>query len=320
MSVPLPRENPILIGISACLLGEKVRYDGGDAKNAYITGTLGKFVRFEPVCPEVAIGLTTPREPIHLAGNRARPRAVAVNNSRLDVTDKLEAYGRRQAGEHGAISGYIFKSGSPSCGLEVKVTGKRGHDSSNGVGVYARQIMERLEHLPVEEETGLIDPAARDNFIERVFAYSRWRKLAANRLTKARLVRFHKAHSLVLMAHSAELSQKLDRMAARAGAMGFKSFKEKYFALFMETMSLRATPARHAGVLRRLMDRVKAGLDRDDRAELHESIESYRAGRAPLIAPITLLKHHLRRNGDACVDNQVYLNHSPAELALRWGA
>ncbi len=172
-----PAKTPIILGVSACLLGAKTRYNGEHAKNRFVTGMLGEFIEFAPVCPETGIGLATPREPVQLVGNRARPRALGVSDSRLDITDKLDAYGKNYALSHaGELSGFILKSRSPSCGISVGVAGDDGISVSPGVGIFARRIVERFPNMPVIEESCLDDEAVRHNFIERAVAYSRWRK------------------------------------------------------------------------------------------------------------------------------------------------
>jgi uncharacterized protein YbgA (DUF1722 family)/uncharacterized protein YbbK (DUF523 family) len=318
MSSPAALGEKIRIGISSCLLGEEVRFDAGHKRDAYVTGTLGRYFDFVPVCPEVAIGLGVPREPIRLVGDADSPRAVGVRNPALDVTDRLAEFGRRMGRELGPISGYIFKSKSPSCGMErVKLFQDAGPASKKGVGLYAREIMRARPLLPVEEEGRLNDPVLRENFIERVFAYHRWQRLTASRLTPGKLVDFHAAHKLSLMAHGPEQYRSLGRLVAQAGTRPIAGLGEEYITAFMEAMKRRATPSRHANVLLHLSGYLKRALDREDKAELREVIESYRLGYVPLIVPVTLIKHHFRRHPDAYVARQSYLNPHPQELMLR---
>lgn len=318
-----PSERPplpglIRIGISSCLLGQKVRYDGGDKHDAYINGTLARFFEFVPVCPEVAIGLGVPRAPIQLVDDPTAPRAVGVHDPGLDVTDRLTDYGRRMGRElAGAISGYILKSRSPSCGMVRVKLYRNGVPSQKGVGLYARALMTAQPLLPVEEEGRLGDLALRENFIERVFAYRRWQEAVAAGLTAQSLAEFHAAHRFVLMAHDPASCRRLERLVADAGARPLQELADEYAQGFMTALKRRATPQRHANVLMHLMGYLKRHLDRADKAELLELIEAYRLGRLPLIAPITLLKHHFRRFPDPYVAQQVYLNPHPAELMLR---
>jgi uncharacterized protein YbbK (DUF523 family) len=238
----LPRTD-IRIGISSCLLGNEVRFDGGHKRDHFITGTLGQFFHFVPVCPELAIGLGVPREPIRLVGDPQRPRAVGVQHPDLDVTDALSGYGARMAAELSGISGYIFKSKSPSCGMErVKVYQDGGGAGKSGVGLYARELMARQPLLPVEEESKLCDPVLRESFIERVLAYRRWQELEASGLTAARLVDFHAAHKLTLMSHGPERLRALGRLVAQAGGADLETLAHDYIRGFMEALKHRATP------------------------------------------------------------------------------
>ena len=311
--------SPIRIGISSCLLGERVRFDGNHKQDSYILGTLAQVFEFVTVCPEVGIGLGVPREPIRLEGEPDAPRAVGVRTKTLDVTTALEGYGRQMAAELGDISGYILKSKSPSCGMERVKIYRSGMPSRQGRGLFARTLMEARPLLPVEEEGRLGDPVLRENFIERVFAYHRWQALRAAGTTPARLVGFHTAHKLTLMSHSPEAYRALGRLVARADKHSARELAEEYIAAFMAAMSHRATRRRHTNVLQHLMGYLKKTLSREDKAEMLDLIESYRQGLVPLIVPVTLLKHHFRRHPDPYVDRQTYLNPHPRELMLRNG-
>jgi uncharacterized protein YbgA (DUF1722 family)/uncharacterized protein YbbK (DUF523 family) len=280
-------------------LGNKVRFDAGHKHDAYITDTLGQFFELVPVCPEVGIGLGMPREPIRLEGNPGQPRAIGVRNRGLDVTEALSAYGRHMAQQLNDISGYILKSRSPSCGMERVKVYKEGHSpSKQGVGLYARALMEALPLLPVEEEGRLGDPAIRENFVERVFAYRRWQELVASGLTPAKLVEFHTVHKLSLMSHGPQYLRELGRLVAEAGFNDQAEIFQAYIARFMETLKHRATRKRHTNVLMHLLGYLKKHLSTPDKAALLELITAYRLGQLPLIVPITLLKHHFRRFPD----------------------
>jgi uncharacterized protein YbgA (DUF1722 family)/uncharacterized protein YbbK (DUF523 family) len=313
---------PIRIGISSCLLGELVRFDGQHKRDAYITGTLAAHFTFVPVCPEVAIGLGVPRQPIRLvADGAAPPRALGVRDPALDASAALRAYGRRMAAELDDLSGYLFKRASPSCGMErVKVyRPEGGAPSVRGVGIYAEAFMAAQPLLPVEEEGRLGDPTLRENFIERVYAYHRWRALLAAGLSPARLVAFHECHKLALLAHGAEPGRRLGRLVAEAGRRPLAGLREAYGAAFMALLRRKATPRSHANVLQHLQGYLKRVLDAGDKAELGETIEAYRTGQVPLIVPLTLLKHHFRRHPHPYVAGQTYLESHPAELLLRSG-
>jgi uncharacterized protein YbgA (DUF1722 family)/uncharacterized protein YbbK (DUF523 family) len=311
-------EPRIRVGISSCLLGAKVRYDGGHKYDAYINGTLAQVFEFVPVCPETAIGLGTPREPIRLVGDPGNPRAVGVRDPTRDATDRLARYGRETGDRLEGISGYIFKRASPSCGMErVKVYDKEGVPKGKGVGVYARAFMEVQPLLPVEEEGRLGDPVLRENFLERVFAYHRWQQLVASPLRPRSLVDFHSEHKLLVMAHSQAAYQRLGRLVARAGEGEIDELGAAYVAELMQALKRRVSRGRHANVLLHVFGYLKRILDAADKEEMLSTIEAYRRGSIPLIVPITLLKHHFRRHPDPYIERQRYLNPDPRELMLR---
>jgi len=308
----------IRIGISSCLVGQPVRFDGNHKHDHYITGTLGTVFEFVPVCPEVGIGLGTPRPTIHLVGTAEAPRAVGVKVADLDVTDKLVRYGQRMAGKLTELSGYIFKSKSPSCGMErVRLYDGKGGGSKQGVGLYAREIMQAHPLLPVEEEGRLGDPLLRDNFLECVFTYHRWQQLNTQRLTPKRLVEFHTRHKLSIMAHSTEQYRALGQLVATAGTRPIRELADEYATLLMQTLRRRATARSHTNVLMHILGYLKKHLSSADKQELLELIEGYRLDRIPRIVPITLLKHHFRNYPNAYIADQTYLNPDPLELKLR---
>ena len=308
----------IPVGISSCLLGASVRYDGAHKFDPYINGTLGHYFEFVPVCPEVAIGLGAPRPPIRLVGDPTRPRVIGVKDPQLDVTDKLEAYGVKMASALTNISGYILKRASPSCGMQrVKVYGSQGNTTKNGVGAYARSFMRERPLLPVEEEGRLGDLLLRENFIQRVFVFYRWQILLAKGLTAAGLVEFHSRHKFILMAHSQAAYRRLGRLVAHAGVAELQVLAQEYATEMMTALKRRATRKQHCNVLMHLLRYLKNNLDRNDKAELIEMFEAYRRGELPLIVPITLLQHHFRRHPNAYVTDQYYLQPYPQELTLR---
>jgi len=307
----------IRIGISSCLLGERVRYDGNHKHDHYLSGTLGKVFHFVPCCPEVAIGLGVPREPIRLEGDPRAPHAVGVRDKANDVTIALEEYGSKVVNDSQEISGFIFKSRSPSCGMaQVPVHQAHGAPRS-GRGIFARTIIESLPLLPVEEESRLGEPKLRDNFLERVFALHRWQQHNHTRLTAARLIEFHTAHKLIIMAHRVEACRDLGRLVAKAGQTPIAEVGELYIAGFMAALKHLATTRRHTNVLHHLLGYLKKQLDSADKVELLAIIEQYRIGRLPLIVPITLLRHHFSRYPHPYVTGQLYLEPPPQEQLLR---
>lgn len=323
-SVPgLPMEptpaSTIRIGISMCLLGEEVRFDGGHKRDAFLVDTFGHYVEWLPVCPEVEIGLGTPREPIHLVRSEKAIRLVGVKSG-SDHSDAMREYAAKKAEELARLElcGFILKKDSPSCGMErVKIYNPGGVSERTGRGLFADALMARLPYLPVEEEGRLSDPRLRDNFVERVFACRRLHDLFGGRWTIGHLVRFHTAHKLVLMAHSPTAYGVLGRLVAGGKALSRPELRERYERRFMEALAVIATPRRHANVLYHILGYFKTPLDGDSRAELAATIEDYRNGLVPLIVPITLVRHHVRRLAVSYLAGQAYLEPHPKELMLR---
>lgn len=308
----------IRIGISGCLLGQAVRYDGGHKHNGYITDTLGRFFEFVPFCPEVAIGMGVPRAPIRLVKAAGAVRARGVRDPALDVTDSLAAYAERVAPKLKHLSGYILKAGSPSCGMEgVKRVTPKGTPAGTGAGVYAARLMQLRPEMPFEEEGRLMDPVWRENFIERVFVYHRWQQLTAPRLTAKGLVEFHTHHKFIMLAHDERTYRALGRLVAAAGCDSIVESGERYIQLLMQALRKPATRARHANVLEHLGGFFKRHLDTTDKREWQELVAGYRRGRLPRVVPVTMLRHYLRRFPDPYLATQHYLAPHPDELMLR---
>jgi uncharacterized protein YbgA (DUF1722 family)/uncharacterized protein YbbK (DUF523 family) len=309
---------PLRVGISSCLLGRPVRWNGGHKRDRYLTDTLGRWFEWVPVCPEEELGLGVPREALRLEGDPRAPRLI-FRDSRADITDRMNAWAEARVTGVARLDlcGYILKSDSPSCGMErVKVLGPALGAGKKGVGLFARALMERLPLLPVEEEGRLHDPRLRENFIERVFAYGRVRALMAERPSAGRLVAFHTRHKLLVLAHSTEHYRALGRLVGGRG-LAPRALIERYAALFMEALAVRATPRKHANVMQHILGYMKKDLTGDDKAEILASIDECRREQAPLAVPLALLKHHLRRLEVRYVLDQVYLSPHPRELMLR---
>ena len=307
-----------LVGISSCLLGQQVRFDGGHKKDGWITGPLGAFFDFLPVCPEVGIGLGVPRPTIHLVGDPARPRALGSKDASLDVTARLEAFGIAQLPRLEGLSGYILKSKSPSCGMaRVPVTSEKGMPAKVGVGIYARVLLERMPLLPVEEEGRLNDPVLRENFVTRVYVLHRWQQLRVERMTAAKLIDFHSRQKYLVMAHSQAAYQRLGQMLSHLKQVDLEAVADMYVADLMAALARRVTRKRHVNVLHHIMGYFTDHIDAGDKAELLASIEAYRREEVALVVPITLLRHHLRRHPDPYMEKQVYLAPHPEKLALR---
>jgi uncharacterized protein YbgA (DUF1722 family)/uncharacterized protein YbbK (DUF523 family) len=313
------REGPIRVGISSCLLGEEVRWDGGHKRDRFITDTLGKCFEWVPVCPELEIGMGVPREPVRLTGSAESPRMLGVKSGE-DWTSRMREYSRERIRrlEEMDLGGYLLKKDSPSCGMErVKIYAGKGPPIRKGTGLFAAQLMERLPLLPVEEEGRLQDPRLRENFIVRIFAYRRWKDLVAAGCRRGDLVAFHTIHKFLLLAHSPKLYQDMGRLVASARAHSAAGLRRRYGETFMRALAKPATVRGHCNVLQHLAGFLKGHLTAGDRKELEELLEEYRGGRAPLIAPLTLLKHHIRRHGVTYLADQIYLSSHPKELMLR---
>jgi uncharacterized protein YbgA (DUF1722 family)/uncharacterized protein YbbK (DUF523 family) len=309
----------IRLGVSACLLGEAVRYDGGHKHDRFLTDVLGRYVEWVPVCPEVEIGLGVPRDTLRLVGTPQAPRLVREKTGE-DLTARMERYARERVRALAAmhLDGYVLKRASPSCGLfRVRVYRDSGTPAADGRGLFAAALTTALPALPVEEEGRLGDPAIRENFIERVFAAARWRAFMGTHPRARDLVAYHAAHKLAVLAHSPVHYRRLGRLVAAAGRGFARETLEAYHALLMEAFAVRATRGRHANVLEHMAGYVSRALSPGERAELVEVIGDYRRGLVPLVVPVTLLRHHVRRLDVAYLAGQVYLHPHPKELMLR---
>lgn len=309
-----------LIGVSRCLLGEPVRYDGGHKLDHFLTDVLGRHVDFVPVCPEVECGLSVPREAMRLVGDPDSPRLVTIK-TRVDLTERMQAWAAARVDELAALPlcGFVFKFGSPSSGLNrVKVYPEAGGSPLlKGRGLFAAAFVERFPLLPVEDEGRLNNDALRENFIERVFVMQRWRELLAQGFSLGRLVDFHTRHKLLVMAHSVEHYRSLGRLVAQGRALPAESLREQYLAGLMEGLRLAATVKKQANTLSHVMGYFKRQLTPDEKLELLEVLDLYARELLPLIVPVTLLNHYVRKFGEAYLAGQWYLNPHPAELKLR---
>ncbi len=313
-------ESPdVRVGISSCLLGEMVRYNGGHAHDSFVTTTLGPYVTWVPICPEVDLGMGTPRETIRL--ERSEDGIILrAPDSGTDYTEKMHSYAvsrtEQLAGEN--IHGYILKKNSPSCGMErVKVFDKNGVPHREGRGLFAEQLISRFPLLPVEEEGRLRDTTLRENFIERLFAHYRLQGLLSQDPSAGDMVSFHTRHKLTLMSHHQERYRELGRLVAQAGTMEKNDFLGQYAYEFMKTLEVHANRKNHTNVLHHIIGFFKDELDSEDKAELVETIDRYRNNLIPLIVPLTLINHHLRRHPVDWLLSQVYLHPYPQELRLR---
>lgn len=316
----MDNQQKIKVGVSSCLLGEMVRYDGGHKRDRFLTDVLTHFVEYVPVCPEVECGLPVPREAMRLVGDPEQPHLM-TQKSGIDHTKRMQKWAKGRVDELASekLCGFIFKSNSPSSGLErVKVYNQSGMAAKTGIGLFAKTVVERFPELPVEEEGRLRDARLRENFIERVFAYARWRQnVLEGQRQPAALIDFHATHKLSIMAHQVAAVTQLGHLAAQAGEKPFTELSEAYFSRFMEAMKKIATPARNANAMMHALGYFKKNLSSDEKKEILELIEQYTQGNLPLIVPLTLLHHYARKYQVDYLLQQHYLRPGPHELQLR---
>ncbi|MFP4474676.1 MAG: YbgA family protein [Desulfatibacillaceae bacterium] len=310
---------PLRIGISTCLLGEPVRYDGGHKHDRYLTGTLGQYVEYVPVCPEVECGLGVPRESMRLVGKPQNPRLV-TSRSGVDLTERMQTWADKRveelAGEN--LCGFIFKSKSPSSGMaRVPVYTEQGQPVRRGSGIFAKTFMERFPLIPVEEDGRLNDPGLRENFIVRIFALRSYRQMLEENPSRGGLVDFHTRHKLLILSHSQEEYRALGKLVARAKELSGDELFAEYESRFMRALSLLSTPKKHANVLQHMMGYFKKDLSSDEKQELLEVLDQYRDGTVPLVVPLVLIKHYVRKYDQPYLKEQVYLSPNPLEMALR---
>jgi len=310
---------PLRVGISRCLLGEEVRFDGGHKRDTFLTEVLGRYVEWVPVCPEVEAGLGTPREAMRLVSDPQDPRLVTIKSG-TDHTSALEMMTKNRIEELKELdlSGYVFKKGSPSCGIErVRIYNKHGRPSRNGVGLFARAFIEQFPLIPVEEEGRLCDPTLRENFIERVFCYRRWQELVQSGVTRQALVQFHAIHKYLLLAHHPQQCEVLGRLIGQAHQHRPKELAHRYGKLFMKALAVKATVRKHVNVLQHILGYFKERLGAHEKAELLGLIGDYHHGLTPLIVPLTMIKHYVQIFDVTYILDQVYLNPYPKEIMLR---
>ncbi|MGZ8225760.1 MAG: YbgA family protein [Methylococcaceae bacterium] len=304
----------IPIGISSCLIGEHVRFDGGHKRDSYIMGTLSEYFDFYAFCPEVAIGLGIPRPTIHLVKKDNDVRCVGIKNPELDVTERLQDYAEQQTPLHADLCGYILKKDSPSCGMARVKVFNNNLPQRDGVGIYAQILLRNNPLLPVEEEGRLGDAGLRENFIQRVYVLHRWKSMLAEGLTASKLTRFHARHKLIIMSHGDY--REMGQLLAGATKDNLPVVAEQYILLLMQLLKIVVNRSNHVNVLQHIQGYLKKELDSEDKSELCEIIERYRNGEIPLIVPLTLLKHHFRKSPDPYIEDSYYMSPYPQELQL----
>ena len=316
---PDAEARPLRIGVSACLLGQEVRFDGGHKHDRWLTGTLAQWCELVPVCPEVEAGMGIPRESVRLQGDVAAPRMMAPRSG-VDWTDPMLAWSRRRvrelAGED--LDGFVFKKNSPSCGLfRVKVYADQGMPARTGRGLFAAAFAAAHPLVPVEEEGRLEDARLRENFVERLFAYRRVKDAFAGRWARGAIVAFHSREKYLLMAHSPRHYQELGRLVARIAESPPAAFRDRYTALYLEALAVLATPRRQVNALQHVAGHLRGRVGDAEQKRVLAVIDDYGRGLVPLVVPVTLLRHYVELLDVPYVRDQVYLNPHPRELMLR---
>jgi uncharacterized protein YbgA (DUF1722 family)/uncharacterized protein YbbK (DUF523 family) len=307
------------IGISSCLLGNEVRWNAGHKLDKYLANTLGQFVEYVPVCPEVEAGFGIPRESMRLVGDPESPRLITFK-SKTDHTDQMTRWAEKRVKEleKEDLCGFVFKSDSPSSGMiRVKVYNEKGMPEKKGVGMFARVFMDHFPLIPVEDDGRLNDPAIRENFIERIFTLKRWRDTVARSPSLGNLVDFHSRNKLLLLSHSQKHYRSMGKLVAEGKKMPSAERTNRYERLMMEALSLKTTIQKNVNVLQHLMGYFKKQLSSDEKQELLEILHQYRNERVPLIVPVTLINHYVRKYEQPYLKQQTYLNPHPLELKLR---
>jgi uncharacterized protein YbgA (DUF1722 family)/uncharacterized protein YbbK (DUF523 family) len=306
----------IKLGVSSCLMGEPVRFDSGHKRNQYINQVLTDYFDFSTFCPEMSIGLGTPREAIRLVQIDDQVHCVGSKTPSLDVTQKLYEVADQQKNWHHDLCGYILKKSSPSCGMERVNLYKGKQPDKTGVGLYAKRLMENFPHLPVEEEARLGDAKLRENFIQRVYIYSRWKTLLANNLTLPALQQFHAQHKYIFMSHDQLKAKELGALLAKTHSGSLDDLAQQYLSSMMTLLKCVATTKNHVNTLQHIQGYLKNHISGDDKQELLFNIDQYRQGLLPLIVPITLLRHHFRHHPNDYITNTYYMQPHPGELML----
>ncbi len=298
----------IRLCISACLLGEITRYDGEEKLDPYLKYTLGSHFELLPVCPEVECGMSVPREPMRLEGDPSEPRII-TRNTGVDKTPLLKRWSKRKLRElrKAALSGFVLKSRSPSCGLKVDVYDRDSGVIRKGRGIFADALMREFPYMPLAEDEDLWQPEERENFIERVISYRDWQEFSKNRKSRKNIIEFHSVHKLQIMSHSRRHLQALGRLVADANSISPSELYERYVALYMDALKVETTRKKHTDVLQHIMGYFKRYLSPDEKRELLKIIEDYRLGRIPLIVPVIILYHYAIKFDIEYLTKQFYL-------------
>lgn len=314
-------EETIKVGISACVLGEKVRFDSGHKASKFVANELSQYFEFIPTCPEVGVGMPVPRPTIRLVSNEERIYLVETKDNSIDHTDAMLNYSTQKVEQlmKQSMCGYIVCAKSPTCGMErVKVYENNGA-SNVGIGLFTRELMTKMPWLPVEEDGRLNDPVLKENFITRVYTLHDFYRSIGDVPTRGKMVAFHSRYKLSLMAHNPWAYRELGRLVADIKAYPIDEFYVTYRNMFMQAMANRATRKNNTNVLMHLQGYFKRDLASEQKVELRRVIDDYRVGLLPLLAPLTLIKHYLSAHPDSYLQQQKFLEPYPQELRLRYG-
>lgn len=310
----------IKIGVSSCLLGEKVRWNGDHKQDRYVREILGNYFEYVPVCPEMEVGMGVPRETVALYGTLEEPKMIS-KKSKIDWTERMNRYLKDRINQltHDELSGYIFKSKSPSCGIaRVPVFSETDRSKAmHGAGMFANAFIKNFPLVPIEDEGRLNDAKIRENFIVRVFCFNRLQKLFSKGFSKGAVVDFHTRHKFLLLAHSRNHYSELGKLVANVNSLNPKQFKTKYSELFMEALAYKSTAKKNADVLLHMMGFLKKVLTKGEKEDILSNIEDYRKELLPLIVPVTLIRHQVKKYKVEYLLDQIYLNPHPKELMLR---
>ena len=306
----------VKLGVSSCLLGEEVRFDGQHKLDRYLRDCLGSFVEWMPVCPEVESGMPVPREAMSLNGNKDSPELLTIRTGK-NLTGMMKSWIDKRLPELEAenLSGFIFKKKSPSSALyDAKVHDQTGFPYAKSPGLFAKAFTEKFPLIPVEDEGRLHDPGLRENFIERVFVYFRWQEMLGLGNSKNRLSEFQRRHKLIIMAHCPSKTSVLGKMAAESDSA---LVQEEYIKILMMELKKQATVKKHVNVLEHILGYFKKDLSAWEKEEILNIIEHYHKQLVPLIVPLTLLKHFIAKYNKEYLKDQHYIYQHPAELKLR---
>jgi uncharacterized protein YbgA (DUF1722 family)/uncharacterized protein YbbK (DUF523 family) len=307
-----------LVGISKCLLGFKVRYDGGHKLDHYIHDIFGRYVEFIPVCPEVESGMSVPREAIHLSNESGEIR-LRTQKTGVDKSEQMVSWSKKRIRELSVtpLCGYILKSKSPSCGLSKVKIYKKGIVEKSDRGIFAQHLITAFPLLPIEDEGRLHDPDIRENFIERVFVVHRWNRLLEQEKSLSNLMTFHAQHKYMIMAHSPKLLKELGAFIAGAKKTNISKVQNHYFSCLCEALTTNATVKKNTNVLMHITGYFRNNLTQDEHTEICEIIDTYHNHLVPLIVPVTLINHYVRKYKPPYLEHQYYLHPHPMELMLR---